>query len=857
MSTPLDEYRRKRDPERTPEAFGGRISPAGGLFVVQQHAARAMHYDLRLEMGGVLKSWAVPKGPSVRSHEKRLAVHVEDHPVEYADFEGVIPRDNYGAGAVILWDQGRYRLLHSEDPLRQLEQGTIEIELQGYKLRGVWMLVRMSGGGKEWLLFSKDDGKDATEPVEAFPGSILSGLTVSERGDPSPRTAALDKTLKRLKAPPAPASRRKPSPMLASPGSTPFSDPDWLFEIKYDGVRVLARRRDGTVTLLGRKGDDITRRYPEIVHALSKTAPSEFLIDGEIVAMDDAGRPSFQRLQRRMHLTDRFDIERTARTVPVRGIFFDCLEAGERDLRMLPLTRRKECLALFLPHRGVIQYCEHVPERGEAFHRAAWENHLEGIIGKRMNSRYAAGRTREWLKFKCRPHQEFVIGGYTRPGGSRPRFGALHLGLYRGGELVYVSKVGTGFDGETLRSVHRRLVSLAREDSPFAAGSPAGTGHYWVEPRLVCEVEFSGWTDDGGLWHPSFLGLRDDKTPEECRREESVETPAPAGRDETLVSVQEDDAPFPPVPARRMETPWFAVTNPDKVFWPGDGYTKSDLIAYYESVAPLLLPYLRDRPLVLTRFPDGIHGKSFFQKDAPDYVPDWVATRRIYSKDADRDIDYFIVNDAESLRYVANLGAIPLHIWASRLDTLERPDWLVLDLDPKGAPFAHVVRVAKSLRKIMGELEVSACVKTSGATGLHILVPMGRRYLYDQCRAFARLLALAAEQRLPEIATVARPLHARQGKVYIDFGQNGYGRTIAAPFSVRPLPGAPVSCPLLWSEVTARLDPGRFTLKTAVRRFEKKADPLLPVVEASGVDMTDAVARLETLFGKNAPSSRT
>ena len=392
-----------------------------------------------------------------------------------------------------------------------------------------------------------------------------------------------------------------------------------------------------------------------------------------------------------------------------------------------------------------------------------------------------------------------------------------------------MSKVGTGFDRETLGSVHEQLAAVVRKDSPFTKGSPAGARHCWVEPRLVCEVEFTEWTDDGGLRHPSFLGLRDDKAPVECCREETVEAPAPSLRGE----------------ARRL-----AVTNPDKVFWPDDGYTKSDLIAYYEGVAPLLLPYLRDRPLVLTRFPDGIHGKAFFQKDAPDYVPDWVATRRIYSKDADRNIDYFVVNDVDSLRYVANLGTIPLHVWASRLDTLERPDWLVMDLDPKGAPFAHVVRVARTLKSILTELNVTAYVKTSGATGLHILVPMGRQYLYEQCRTFARLLALATEQTVPDIATVARPLHAREGKIYIDFGQNGYGRTIAAPFSVRPLPGAPVSCPLRWSEVTARLDPGRYTLKTAIRCFERNADPLLPVVDAPGIDMAAALASLETLFEK-------
>ena len=806
--------------------------------MVQQHAARAMHYDLRLEMGGVLKSWAVPKGPSVRSHEKRLAVHVEDHPIEYADFEGVIPRDNYGAGAVILWDQGRYRLLHASDPLDQLAQGTLELELQGYKLRGVWMLVRMGRGDKEWLLFSKDGSEAGAEPVEALPASILSGLTVAERKDPRSRLARLDRTLKRLAAP-ATGISRKPRPMLASLGTAPFSDPGWLFEIKYDGVRVLARRRDAVVTLFGRKGDDVTRRYPEIVHALSKTAPADFLIDGEIVAMDDGGRPSFQRLQRRMHLGNRFDIEQATRTVPVRGFFFDCLEAAGRDLRALPLAQRKQGLSMFLPRRGVVQCTEHVPERGEDFYHAASANRLEGIIAKRADSRYSAGRSRDWLKFKCRKRQEFVIGGYTKPGGSRPRFGALHLGLYRDGALEYVSKVGTGFDDGALGAVHQRLLALEREEPPFAAGSPAGTGHRWVEPRLVCEVEFTDWTEDGGLRHPSFLGLRDDKAPEDCRREDPPEIPTGA---------LAGDATETTTPPRRAAAAKLALTNPDKVFWPEEGYTKSDLVDYYTAIAPLLLPYLRDRPLVLTRFPDGIHGKSFFQKDAPNFVPDWVATRRIYSKDAERDIDYFIVSDTDSLRYVANLGTIPLHIWGSRFDSLEYPDWLVLDLDPKGAPFTHVVRVAREIKRILDGLEIASYVKTSGATGLHVLVPMGRRYLYEQCRTFARLLAMAGEQALPDIATVQRPLHARDGKVYIDFGQNGYGRTIAAPFSARPLPGAPVSCPLRWSEVTAKLDPGRFTMKTAVQRFARKADPLLPVVDAPGIDMAVALGRMESLF---------
>ncbi len=839
--SPLEAYRRKRDPDRTPEPFGGRRPAGGRLFVVQKHAARRLHYDLRLEMDGVLKSWAVPKGPSVRAEEKRLAVHVEDHPMEYADFEGVIPPGSYGAGGVIVWDRGWYRPVKPEDPLAQLARGKLEVEFFGFKMRGRWTLARMSGKEKEWLLLKKADGAGASEELtERYPQSVLSGLTVEEIRDVSAKLAGLRARLEALKAAERNVPAREQPFMLATLAERPFSGKDWLFEIKYDGVRVLAARHGDRVELRGRSGQAITGRYPELARALRALPVERFLIDGEIVALDESGKPSFQRLQRRMALADPLEIDRAAARLPVTGIFFDCLALDGRDLRRLPLLERKECLRQLLPALGPIRYGDHVLEAGEAFFAAADAERLEGIVAKKTRSAYTGGRSQDWVKIKCQRRQEFVIGGYTDPQGSRRHLGALHVGLYEDGpsggtRLAYVSKVGSGFDQAGLRSLWQALQPLRRATAPFEAGAvPTGRGHHWVEPRLVCEVRFTEWTEDGGIRHPIFLGLRGDKRPEECRRE----TPEP---------IESEPAPAPAAPEPRPE-PEVRLTNLKKIFWPAERYTKGDLIGYYEAVAPLLLPYLRDRPLVLTRYPDGITGKSFFQKDAPEFVPPWIRTERIYSKDAEREIDYFVVNDLETLRYVANLGTIPLHLWGSRLGSLDRPDWLVLDLDPKGAPFTDVVKMARALHRILEELDLPSYVKTSGATGLHILVPIGARYGYEEARGFARLLALLGVEAEPEISTVARPLRARGGKVYIDFGQNGHGRTIVAPFSLRPLPGAPASCPLRWSEVTPRLDPARFTLRTLPARFEKMGDPLAPVLSGS-IDMAASLARIERRFG--------
>jgi bifunctional non-homologous end joining protein LigD len=857
----LATYRKKRDPDRTPEPFGGRPPSGGRLFVVQKHAARRLHYDLRLEMDGVLKSWAVPKGPSVHPEEKRLAVHVEDHPIEYGDFEGVIPPGNYGAGSVIVWDQGWYRSAKPEDPLDQLARGRLEVEIFGHKMRGRWTLARMSGKDRDWLLLKKADGAaqppETAELTERYPQSVISGLTVEEIADVPGRLAAIRARLDALGAPRGEVDAAAQPFTLATLAERPFSDPAWLYEIKYDGVRVLASRAGDRVTLYGRSGQDTTSRYPEVVRALHALPVDRFVIDGEIVALDDAGRPSFQRLQPRMALTDPREAARMAAQRPAVGIFFDCLTLEDRDLRRLPLVDRKECLRLLVPRLGPARYSDHIAGEGRAFFEAASEQRLEGIVAKKARSTYTGRRSGDWIKIKCQRRQEFVVGGYTDPQGSRGYFGALHIGLYDGPtsapRLVYVSKVGTGFDQEKLRTIWERLRPLAREQTPFEAGAiPSGRGHHWVEPRLVCEVRFSDWTEDGGIRHPTFIGIRTDKKPLDCRREEPDVVPPELPDRSGAERAPLPHAP-PPPPDGSRET---RITNAGKIFWPAEGYTKGDLIAYYERVAPLMLPYLRDRPLVLTRFPDGITGKSFYQKDAPDFAPRWVRTERIYSRDTERDIAYLVVDDAEMLRYVANSGAIPLHLWASRIPSLERPDWVVLDLDPKGAPFTDVVKVALALRRILDGLELSSYVKTSGATGLHILLPLGARYTYEQARTFARLLAMLGVEALPEISTVARPLRARGGKVYIDFGQNGHGQTIVAPYSLRPLPGAPASCPLEWREVTPRLDPAHFNLQTIAARFEKMADPLRPVL-GDGVDIAVALERIQSRLSASAPGDAT
>jgi bifunctional non-homologous end joining protein LigD len=826
----LKAYREKRAVERTPEPAGAVTDRAGRLFVVHKHAARHLHFDLRLEMGGVLESWAVPKGPSRNPQDKRLAVKVEDHPLEYGDFESVIPEGNYGAGAMIVWDRGVWIPL--ADVEEGFEKGKLLFELRGYKLRGAWTLVKIKKSKKDWLLIKERD-QLAAEPGDEFPqDSVLSGLTVEQLkvgGGPTDEIVAV---LEVEGATRRDVRVRDVKPMLAETRKQAFSKPGWVYEIKYDGYRLLAALNDGEPHLVTRNGRDATHAFPEIVSALGHLPFRNVIVDGEIVVHDDAGKPSFQRLQKRARLTRTLDVRRAASERPATFYAFDLVAFEGHDVRPLTLTTRKDLLRRLLPTVGPIRFSDHVAEHGGAFFEEVQKLGLEGIVAKKADATYRAGRSANWIKIRADRTGDFVVVGYTRPKGSRSGFGALHLAARDDDTLVYAGRVGSGFTDAQLEEIRDGLETTIRSE-PACRGAPRTGAHVWVAPEYVCEVRYKELTEDGLLRQPVFLRFRDDKPPEECvyPRAEHGE-----GADEEF---PEDDV------EARFPAPALQFTNVDKVFWPEEGYTKGALLEYYRAIAPWILPYLRERPLVMTRFPDGIDGKSFFQKDAPDFAPPWLRTETVWSEQTERELKYFVCDNDESLLYIINLASIPLHIWASRIGTLEQPDWCILDLDPKEAPFRHVVEVAKTLHAVCEEIGLPSFIKTSGSSGLHVLIPLGRQCTHEQARTFGELLARITSHELPEIATVARRPSQREGKVYVDYLQNGHGKLLVAPFCVRPVPGAPVSMPLRWREVNARLDIGRYTIKNAAQRMKRLGDdPLRPVLQLKP-DLAVALTRLK------------
>jgi bifunctional non-homologous end joining protein LigD len=882
----LETYRAKRSAERTPEPFGTPSAVRPRLFVIQKHAATRLHYDFRIEWGGTLWSWAIPNGPSHDPKERRLAVQVEDHPVEYADFEGIIPKGNYGAGAVIVWDRGTW--VPHDDPDAGLASGKLHFDLHGYKMHGEWILVRTKRGPKEWLFFKKADGYAAPEGTQPYDErSILSGLSLEELRDGTDRAATIRERLDELRVPHRRVDASKIKLMLAETADEPFSSPDWIFELKYDGYRLLAgRRSDGNAVLRYRSGLDATELFPDLAHAVRALPFAGLVLDGELVVLDDQGRPDFQRLQKRARLRRKSEIERGTVELPVTLFVFDVLGFEDRDLRELPLVERKEILRQILPASGPLRYADHVETRGTEMFEHVRKMGLEGVLAKKARSPYVPRRSPQWLKLVADRTADFVVVGFTDPQGTRAGLGALHLAARRAGELVYCGSVGTGFNDKQLEELRAALDPRTVKQPACAGEIPKTRGNWWVRPELVIEVRFKTWTDDGHLRHPVFVRVRDDKPPEECihplagsEPEEPTDARAAEGAamedgmgatDDADVSARrapsskrrgatgrtpparsagkaggatEHARPAAPEPDREVR-----FTRLEKVFWPREHYTKGDLVQFYRTIAPWLLPYLRDRPLVVTRYPDGIEGKSFYQKNAPDYVPDWIRRERIWSEHSEREIEYFVCDDIETLLYIANMGAIPLHIWSSRVEKIQHPDWCILDLDPKGAPFAHVVQLALAIGKLCKEIDLPAYVKTSGSTGLHVLVPLGGLCTYEQSRQLAHLLVRIVHQRHPDISTIARALTARRGKVYLDWLQNRHGQLLAAPFCVRPLPGAPVSTPLRWNEVNSKLRIETFDIRSVPTRLGRtKQDPMLPVLDQRP-DLIGALERLAALL---------
>jgi len=754
---PLSDYRRKRDPAKTPEPFSGRRAGKAPIFVVQRHDATRLHYDFRLERDGVLTSWAVPKGVPLEPGTQHLAVHVEDHPLGYATFEGEIPKGNYGAGTVEIWDRGTYELVE-EKP-----DGGLTVHLHGEKLEGLWTLVpaKLSGDPKNWLLVKK---KQAA-------ASSLAG------------------------------KRRSYSPMLATLAREIPSGEGWLFEVKWDGYRVLATMRGGEVDLRSRNDNPLNERFPTVVQALVRALRTpDCVLDGEVVAIGADGRATFSAMQQAKPETTYVFVA------------FDALEEEGEPLIGLPLTERRERLAALVDsRRGGVQLSDTF-EDGHTLFEVAERQKFEGIIAKRSDSIYEPGkRTRNWLKVKTHGRQEFVIAGYTKGQGRRTgRFGSLILAVSEEGGLRYVGNVGTGFNDAEIERLLGLLRPLERSSSPFEEvpklPKVRKADIVWVEPELVCEVEFVEWTHDGRLRAPSYQGLREDKRPEEVQRERTAIGPEVKRGSRVL-----------------------KLSNLDKPFWAEEGITKGDLLTYYRDVAPVLVPHLRGRPFTMKRYPDGAAGKFFFQKDAPKHMPDWIETRRFEVSTRDsprtrREIDFALVNDELALLWMVNMGCIDMNTWYSRADKPSRPDFVLFDLDPSpDVGFAETIEVALLVKQVLDLVGLASYPKTSGSEGIHILVPVERRHTFDQTREFSEIVAGAIARAQPRLATTEWSKAKRKG-VLIDSNQNGEGKTIASVYSVRPKPGAPVSTPLRWEEVNASLDPAAFTMDVVLERIAREGD---------------------------------
>jgi len=812
----------------------------GDTFVVQKHRATRLHYDFRLAIDGTLKSWAVPKGPSQNHGDKRLAVMTEDHPLDYANFEGKIPEGNYGAGTVMVWDRGTFHLEGNLDALTQLAKGEIKFNLNGEKLRGSFVLVKLkqSEKGNEWLMIKhKDAAEDSSWNIDEHDGSALTGRTIEEiKEEIPPKRQAVPIRPEELQGSRKGPMPSKVEPMLATLADRPFSDPSWLFEIKWDGVRAMARIKNGDLTLLARAGGDITKRYPELASLPEALAAREAILDGEIVALDARGHSDFERLQERMHV--RAPSEHLVTQIPVVYFVFDLLYCDGYDLRKSALLERKQLLSRVLHASGRFRYSDHQLEKGKELFALAEKNGLEGILAKRIDSAYVSERSPYWVKLKVTQTVEAVVGGWTEPRTPALSFGSLLLGLYDGKKLRFIGHVGSGFDAKKQKDLSARLKVLAAPACPFESVPATNEKPSWVSPELVARVKFSGWTEEHALRHPVFVALREDARPTDCQWERET---APAAPHPVVVRAPEIVGRILNTEAQieaelfkgRSETVTIELdgkrlrlSNLNKVYFPESGHTKRELLAYYYRMADFILPFLRDRALVLRRYPDGIKGQAFFQKDVREGLPDWFKTVPVDSEHRGEVIHYATANDRASLLFLTGLGCIDHNPWSNRYDDIDHPDYFFFDLDPSdGTEFSVVVTIARALHEKLEELRLAHFLKTSGATGIHIYIPVEPVYTYEQLRTFGEIIARTVTAEHPNLVTSERIVAKRPaGRVLIDVQQNAHGRPLAAAYSVRAFPQAPVSTPLLPRELRASLRPESLNIKTVFARLKEKGD---------------------------------
>jgi len=798
----LAEYEAKRDFRVTPEPPPRAAARSRGAptFMVHKHHARRLHYDLRLEIDGALASWAVPKGPSYDPAVKRLAVPTEDHPLEYGGFEGRIPDGEYGAGDSLIWDRGTYDTMPPGEAARQRAKGHLLIELSGETLRGRWHLVRTgrpADGKAQWLLFKARDetARPGYDVVAERPESVATGR-VAARG-PERQSA-----LRAAHPPPERLLERLFPPMLATLAARPpADDAEWLYELKYDGFRALAAVSGGRVAVWSRNRLELGARFRRVTEALRRLVVAEAVIDGEIVALDSRGAPRFQLLQKG-HDDDAILMA------------FDLLWLDGQDLRSRPLEERRDLLTSLLANAPpALRLAERLDPPGRAALETAARRGFEGVLAKKRGSPYEGTRSRAWLKLKAVNAQEVAIVGFTRTKSQRDEIGALLVGVVENGRLVFAGKVGTGFSARQ-RAELKRMLTADAVAAPRVAGAPRMRDATWVEPRLVAQVQFVEWTADGRLRHPSFLGLRPDKTPMECVRE----TPAAP------------EPPGPPAAPEAPAAPQVLLTHPDRLLYPRDRITKQDVADYYAAVARPLLAALADRPVALEHWNDGIDAPAWFQQNIGKEARPWMRLAETPTRTSRRAVRHLIVDRPETLRWLAQHAVLTIHMWSSRVGQLESPDWVVFDLDPaEGRRIEQAIEPALVLRGLFERLSLPSVVKTSGKRGLHVLVPLRPGHSHEQAVAFAESITRAVARELPGV-TVERGIGKRRGRLYLDAYQNGYGKTIVAPYSLRALDGAPVSAPLDWSEVTPKLDPGRYTLRTMPRRLDTVGDRFAPAL---------------------------